>query len=166
MNAEKKLIAEFRKLKGKRCWSVTAGPSTGLAIDLKFGKKIPYAEQEILDNRHLSKDERMNYAEYSLYIAYPWRIDTPTKSIVNSFTEIIHPSSRTYRTLRSLMGRKVKKVVCSRPAFDILIQFSGGISLKVFVLSGSEDPFEYFLSRGRHTHFAVDSSGKAEYESE
>jgi hypothetical protein len=68
------LLHALSALRGRTCWSVLYGPSTGRTIQLQFEEKIRRSLP--VDNDAPTEDERLFDAEYVLYVACAWRLET------------------------------------------------------------------------------------------
>jgi hypothetical protein len=123
------LKSKLLELNGKECWGMAAGSGTGSVIELFIGKKIPLKEP--VDNLNLSDDVRNNDAEFSLFIQCVWRLDS-TKKVICGAWDDNSCKGKMLKGLKLLVNPKILCVNVSEPAFDLGIEFSNGLSLKVF----------------------------------
>ena len=131
MNAKR--TASVSKIKGildralgKECWHVTAGiptlPEFSLALGRKFKREVP------LRNLQQSKVFRYHEGEISIFVRTGWRLQLGTAVIAGSDDE----SLELERALSRVVGRKLVGLTVEAPAWDLSLEFAGGLILKVF----------------------------------
>jgi hypothetical protein len=127
------ITAEFRKslnsLIGQPCWSVIAGRGTGSVISLHFGNKIPL--QQPIKNSYLSEEQQKYEGELILFIECVWRIDSEAEVICGCWEDNAKDGSMLIG-LQNIIGQKVESINLSSPAWDLAINFSNSMVLRIF----------------------------------
>lgn len=71
-------------VRGRECWSVIGGASTGSAISMRVGNRVPLPRP--LQNPTLSPEERTFDGERSLIVYCDWRLDRGSGAVCTSQT--------------------------------------------------------------------------------
>jgi hypothetical protein len=158
------LLTRLSDLPGKRCWSVYDGPSSGSDIDLDFGTKFPRAIP-ILGNSNLTEDQKFYTSEVSLFVQCAWRLDASDRVICGS-GDSNTVDGPMLNGLRCLVGRLVESIDVAKPGFDLVLQLTAGLVLRVFCDQTSEevDDPNYTLHT-RSKIYAVGPRGQLQIES-
>lgn len=123
-------VGRLMDLRGKPCWSFYAGPSTGSHVDFDFGQKLSRVVP-LLGNANLTEDQKFYHGEVSLFIQCAWRLDSNDEVICGS-TDSNEKDGPMLVGLQSMMNKTVENLEIARPAFDLTLEFRGGLFLKVF----------------------------------
>ena len=116
----------FIPLKGLKCWHVSSGGAAGSTIQLALGNKI---ERSIpLKNRAHSDEFRRFEGEASLLVWCAWRLDGPDRPLTSwdDAEESIDTG------LAQLVGTQITSLEVLAPAWDLSIEFSNSLVLRVF----------------------------------
>jgi len=126
--------ALLESLIGRSCWYASHGESVGATFSLAFGKKVQ--RKHPLQNEAHRSDFRHYEGEYALYVWCTWRLDGPDAPISSS--DDTH--DRIGRALGSLIEKKVLAICRDLPGWDLRIDFSGGLVLRLFCDHVDGDP--------------------------
>jgi len=145
----KDLKSNLYKLINKECWGFVAGKGTGSVFSLRIGEKIPL--EEPVDNPNLPEDIRNNESEFSLFVECVWRIDSNKKIICGAWDDN-SKNGKMLKGLKMLMNSTITAVNIYEPAFDLIIEFSSGVFLKIFCDQINEvdeyDNYTFFTPSG------------------
>jgi hypothetical protein len=119
------------------CWCSIAGAGAGSVFQLYFGAKIP--RQKPKPNTLLRDDARWNDAEFSLMVWSAWRLDGPLRPITG-WLEPNDNSGPMVKGLAQLEGETVMNVRVLPPAWDLILEFSGQKTLRVFCDATGDNP--------------------------
>ncbi len=164
MNKKKAFFCALNKLISKKCWGYVAGAGVGSIIKIALGKKIKRKVPS--KNKHISEEMRNNTAEYSLLITCTWRLDSPN-SIICSSKNSNKNDGPMVQGLKSILNRTVISVKCFEPAYDLVINFEGNYSLKIFCDETNSDEGEDFENYSFYTPecvFTIENQSKIEIE--
>src|SRR5258708_6263723 len=123
------LAKAFMALRGRACWSVLYGPSSGRVMQLQFESKLPRAVP--VENDALTDDERMYDAEFVLYVSCAWRLDQAT-AVVCSSGDLERDAMESGRILDRVIGERVTATQVRRPAGEVSLTLSGDYRLHLF----------------------------------
>lgn len=136
----------IKRLIGQNCWSVIAGKGTGSNIALDFGKKI--LRKTEIKNDYLSEEQRKYVGEFSLYITCSWRLDSDTGVICGS-KEPNQNDGPMIEGIKKITTKNIIDIEILSPAFDLLIQFEGRLTLRLFC--DETDPIDEFDNYSLYT---------------
>lgn len=122
-------------LSGKNCWHVSCGGAAANTFKLALGAKIPRAESEssFLGN----SDEHDRYeGEANLLVWCSWRLDSDVAPLTSSDDT----QKNVVVTLNRLVGQTILKVGIEMPGWDLRIDFSDRLSLRIFCDHVPGDP--------------------------
>jgi len=118
-------------LTGQTCWSVQVS-GVGSLANMHFGDKIKRAKPMIHQDFRITMEERAYQGQYILYLEEcPWRLDGP-EGVLVTWMDSSDPGGRIYEKLPVLKGQSVIKTDILQPGLDLMIQFDGGYTLRVF----------------------------------
>lgn len=112
-------------LVGARCWHLSAGGPTAPSFLLVMGAQVP--RERPLRNPRQPRAFRLNRGSIELLVWCSWRLQT-SRSVLASSDQL----SAGLRELRRLIGKRVLRVSCTPPAWDLRLEFTGGLVLAVF----------------------------------
>jgi len=112
-------------LVGHECWYVSAGGKTAPSFMLALGDKV--ARERPLTNPAQSAEFRANEGSVELLVWCAWRLQGPALVLASS-----DQGASGLSALRAIVGASVTAVLCSPPAWDLLVEFSNGLELAVF----------------------------------
>lgn len=129
-----KLNENAKLLEGKKCWSITAGESTGTVIFLQIG--TPKKRAAPLVSPSLSEQEREYDGEYRIYVESYWRIDSSGSVVIGCLDESdgYKVGGPTLAALDSITNHEITRVDLQLPGCDLFLKFKNGRSLKIFCL--------------------------------
>src|SRR5437870_5822220 len=107
------------------CWHISADV-IGSSLQLSFGKKIP--RKYFLGKKPRHAQFAKYRGEASVLVWCSWRLDGQHVPITSSDE---HPAVGA-KKLKRLSGAKLESVEIVEPAWDLLLRFSKGLSLRVF----------------------------------
>ncbi|MCI0642471.1 MAG: hypothetical protein L0Y72_02350 [Gemmataceae bacterium] len=113
-------------LQGKNCWYVSCGGSAGTSFELALGAKLP--RRHVFKNRENPTEFDKYEGESNLLVWCTWRLDGPNGPVASSD----NLSNKMLKVLRSLAGARVKNVNIEKPGWDIRLEFSNRLTLRVF----------------------------------
>jgi hypothetical protein len=119
---------------GKKCWHVSCGGAAVNTFQLALGAKIRRAESISLRGRADEFDQFEG--EANLLVWCTWRLDTDA-SPLSSSDDV---QENVVAALQRLVGHKVANVQVDLPGWDLRIDFSGGLRLRVFCDHVPGDP--------------------------
>lgn len=122
-------ITVANSLVGKICWGIASGANTGSVLDIAFGKKI--LRQHPVPNPALSEELRLYQGEISIFIECAWRLDA-TDRIICGWGEDFSEGGPLARGLHLILDQTVERVCIDQPSFDLVLDFSNALSLRVF----------------------------------
>jgi len=156
-------VGRLMDLRGKPCWSFYAGPSTGSHVDFDFGRKLPRAVP-ILGNPNLTEDQKFYASEVSLFVQCGWRLDSSQEVICGS-TDSNEKNGPMLLGLQAIIGATVQQVKIARPAFDLILAFSGDLFLKVFCdQTNLEDDDPNYTLHTKDRIYIVGARGRVHFE--
>lgn len=124
-----------RAFHGRRCWYVSCGGSyVGATFELALGRKIP--RDHILQNDAHSDDFRHFEGEANLLVWCTWRLDGTDGPISSSDDSDQGITDGLHR----LVGEMVEKVQVEMPGWDLVLRFSGDLTLRIFCDHVPGDP--------------------------
>jgi hypothetical protein len=151
-------VLQLRTLVGKPCWSVVAGAGTGSRVALDFGRK--FQRDVPCPNPHLTADQQNYDSEISLFIECAWRLDTSTEVLCSS-SETDSNDGPMVSGLNSLVDHEVESIDVVPPAFDLVVRFAGGLSLKIFCdQTNLDDGWDNYSLHLRDRIFIVGPRGR------
>lgn len=121
------LCQVLSQIKGRECWSVVAGVGTTVSLD--FGAKV--RRPKPLANPNLTEEQRLYRPEFSLMVYSSWRLDCENRVICSSYwqgTDVSGPGLG----VRRLVGTRLTGFFVARPAYDLVLRFSGQLVFRVF----------------------------------
>ena len=129
MDGFTQLLSELQNLRGLECWGVVAGEGTGSHVTLDFGRKIERARA--LRNPTLPESLRHFKGEFGVFIQNcAWRLDADR--IVCSSKTPNDNQGAMVRGLQMLIGQHVVTATATLPGHDLVIEFSGAHTLRLF----------------------------------
>jgi hypothetical protein len=111
---------------GKKCWYVSVGGPTLPQFKLALGRKVK-REKPIANPAH-PREYRDFDGEASFFIRCWWRLEYRDSALASS----IDGEDEITRALTQLVGKSLLKVTANGPVWDLVLEFSGGLALKVF----------------------------------
>jgi hypothetical protein len=123
------LAIALTALRGRSYWSVLYGPSSGRVIQLQFEPRVPRAVP--VENDALTEDERLNDAEFVLYISCAWRLDQTT-GVVCSASDLERDATESGRMLERVVGERVIATQVRGPAGELSLELSGDYRVHLF----------------------------------
>jgi hypothetical protein len=136
---KEKLKNEIHSLIGKECWSIVGGKGSGSVISVYLGGKV--LRSEYIDNPSLNEAARKFDAEYDLFVQCVWRLDSDKKIICGAWDNNSQ-NGRMLNGLNKLIGAKIVSVAVFEPAFDLIIEFSNSLKLKIFCDQTKGDEYD------------------------
>lgn len=128
-NVENKLELEMSKLVGKECWGIIAGKGTGSFVNFEIGHKIP--RKKVIENPSLGKALRNYEGEYNLSLECAWRLDSDKEVICGAWDDN-SKGGKMLEGLNLLVGRRITRISLSKPSWDLTVEFSDALTLKIF----------------------------------
>jgi hypothetical protein len=129
MDSSADFLTDLKMLPGLECWGVLAGEGTGSHVTLHFGRKIERARP--LRNPTLPDSLRHFKGEFGVFIQNcAWRLDA--RSIVCSSKTPNDNDGAMVRGLHMLIGQHVVTATAMLPGHDLIIEFSGAHTLRLF----------------------------------
>lgn len=123
------------RLLGLECWYVFTDPNTS-EITVALGKKIP----RVRKNPKFAEDDPRQYrGEYDLWIKSAWRLEYHNSVVAVCSDYGPTPDSALSRGIRAVFGKKITAIEAIPPAWDLLVHFDDGHSLKVFCNSSEHN---------------------------
>lgn len=116
------------------CWYVSAGGAVGTTFQLALGRRIP--RDRPLDNQAHSQDYRDSEGEANLLVWCDWRLDGKDEPV----TSCDDTPERVRAGLERIVGHKVTAAILVPPAWDLGLEFDGGLILKIFADHVPGDP--------------------------
>jgi hypothetical protein len=116
----------IQALLGKRCWYASCGGAAGPTFELAFGRKIP-RRFPVKNDKH-SEEFRKFEGEANLLVWCTWRLDNPTSPIASSDDTHEHVRAG----LEQLVNADITAIDVESPAWDLKIDFSNDLRLRVF----------------------------------
>jgi len=126
---EEQLKTSMSQLINKECWGIIAGEGTGSFVNLEIGEKIRRNKE--LENPALETDVRQFEGQYSLSLECAWRLDS-TEAVICGSSDDNSKGGKMLSGLKLLTGLRISRVNLSKPGLDLEIEFSKGLTLKVF----------------------------------
>lgn len=149
----KDILTDFERsldaLIGQRVWGIVTGEGT--AISMELGEKVLLVER--IRNPLLPEEVRSHEGRFSLFVTYPWRLETAT-SIVCGSGDDMTPNSESARSLNAIAGASVTSIRAIPPGFDLVLQLGNGLALRTFCEVGhpsSEDNYSVFVQDSIYT---------------
>jgi hypothetical protein len=121
-------------LSGKECWHVSCGGAAVTTFQLALGAKIPRAEPISLRGRSYEFDQYEG--EANLLVWCSWRLDSDTAPLTSSDDT----QEKVVASLNHLVGQKTLRVSVEMPGWDLRIDFTDGLCLRVFCDHVPGDP--------------------------
>jgi hypothetical protein len=144
VDVARRFSTELDAVRGRKCWAVYYGESTGAVIQVHFEQKILRVEP--LLNPNLSEDERRFDGEYALYISCAWRLDDNQNILFSSGNALSHPEGLAV-ALEQLVGQQLVGVEASPPGWDATLTFDSGLRLRVFCdQPNDQDNYDLFTA--------------------
>jgi hypothetical protein len=112
-------------LAAQKCWYVSVGGSTAPSFMLVLGEKVPL-DRPLKNPRH-PPEFRTHRGSVELLIWCSWRLQRSAEVLASSDQDITE-----FLPLKGIEGSTITDVVCSPPAWDLLLRFSNGLELAVF----------------------------------
>jgi hypothetical protein len=129
MNSSTDFSNDLKLLHGLECWGVLAGEGTGSHVTLDFGRKIERARP--LRNPTLPDSLRHFKGEFGVFIQNcAWRLETDR--IVCSSKTPNDNQGAMVRGLQMLIGQHIVTATAMLPGHDLVIEFSGPHTLRLF----------------------------------
>lgn len=113
------------RLVGLECWYVSAG-AVGTTFELALGDRVPRSVP--LKNPDHSAEFRQFEGEANLLVWCTWRLDG-SEAPLSSSDDV---PERVVAELGRLVGAKVANARVDGPAWDLSLDFSNGLCLRVF----------------------------------
>jgi hypothetical protein len=126
-----KLVAS---LKGLECWYVSCGGAAASTFQLALGKKLRRARP--LKNTAHPEEFRQFEGEAGLYVWCAWRLD----GVDSPLTSWDDTQESMQAGLTKLTGARISAVVSIPPAWDLNIEFSNALCLRIFCDHVPGDP--------------------------
>jgi hypothetical protein len=123
---EKHVRRILKRASGKKCWYVSVGGPTLPQFALALGRKIKRV-QAIANPAH-PRQFRDFEGEVSFFIRCWWRLEHSDSVLVTSIDE----EDKVTKGLNRLVGKSLVKVTTNGPAWDLVLEFNGGLTLKAF----------------------------------
>lgn len=100
---------------------------TGRKFDLliTLGAKVP---REIPLRHTIDEDRKLFTGGYRIVVWCTWRLDCEERPLASSDLDPVIIE----RELSVLVGQHIVAATCTAPAWDLCLEFSGGVKLKVF----------------------------------
>ena len=150
----KKLFQEnLKKMIGKKCWAIAAGPGTGSMAIIDIGDKIKMASS--ISNEHLSELSKHYEGEFNIHInCCAWRLSKQNTVVCtwnNSQSEI-------GRLLESLLEKKIIDIQID-DFYDLNVKFQQGFMLQLFC---EQVDYENYSIKTPKGIFSVEKRNKLE----
>ncbi len=159
---ESKLKLEIHNLVGKECWGTVAGEGAGSFISLEIGDKIP--RRKLVDNSALEMIVRNYEGEYGLSIECAWRLDSDKEVICGSWDDN-SKKGKMLQGLNLLVGRHITRVDLLKPAWDLTVEFSDSLILKIFCdQTNEEDENDNYMLFTSTEILVIGSRGRLDFE--
>src|SRR6266403_1076814 len=120
------LKALFDEALGKACWHVTVGDPTLPDFSLALGEKLKRAKP--LQNLQQPKLFRNNEGEVSIFVRTAWRLEQRNTVLAGSDDKLAEIKTG----LNHILRRKLVGAIITEPAWDLSLEFSNGLRLKIF----------------------------------
>lgn len=161
MNVNREADEFLSGVRGRECWSVIGGASTGSAISIKFGDRVPLLRP--LQNPTLSLEDRAFDGERSLIVYCDWRLDRGSGIVCTSQT-VDDVGTLDLSALNQIKGQIVQDIEFTSRMYDLRIQFVNGYHLSVFCdLAADYDGSNYIMFNPK-TCIAVTAQGNLSVE--
>jgi len=118
----------LQALVGKTLWEVVAGESTGTAVLLNFGRKIPAQE---IDRNPTPVAQEKYVGEMSLMVWCSWRIEAELGKLLCGCGDLHNEGGPMLTGLQQLNGDTVRQATVDS-FLDLLIAFDSGRQLRLF----------------------------------
>jgi hypothetical protein len=129
-----KLGRMVSSLQALRCWYASCGGAAGAAFQLALGEKVP---------RRIPVKNPMHSAEYchfegeaNLLVWCTWRLDAPDRPVTSSDDT----AKALTQGLQKLVGATIESVSLTAPAWDLTLEFSNLLALRIFCDHVPGDP--------------------------
>jgi hypothetical protein len=145
-------------LVGKDCWGAVAGEGTYSRFVLDFG--VRFRRDRPVPNEFLSKEERENEAEFTLFVkSTPWRVQS-ANAVIASWLDDDANDGPLVAALDRFVGATVIEAHLIPPAWDLTLTFDNCLTLIVFA-DGTprRDADDYSLGT-RRIRFIVGMGGR------
>ena len=126
MNIPEELGRIISSLKGLECWYVSFGGAAGSTFQLALGGKVRRPVR--LKNPAHSDEFRQFEGQVGLFVWCAWRLD----STVGPVTSWDDTNESAEAGLEKLIGTRIDTVEVVPPAWDMNIEFSNSLCLRVF----------------------------------
>lgn len=130
----RKARRKLRKIDGLRCWHVGTGGAVGSSFSLALGQKVK--RRVSLRNCRVSPDYREYRGTGTLVVWCAWRLED-VEGRCWSWEDPEQADG-----LQRLVGKRVAGLRLFEPAWDLVITFTGGFSLRVFCDHTEADGFD------------------------
>ena len=154
-------LNELQNLVGLECWGITGGEGTGSIITIDVGEKILRGKP--LQNSHLSPLVKKYNSSFGFMLHSPWRIYSKEVTISGSHMTN-ERNGKMITGLDSLLKKTITKVECTKPAFDLTIEFSSNIKLVVYCANIDMPYTECYTFHSPKGWFEVVYDGKLSFE--
>jgi hypothetical protein len=142
------VLPDFRDilqgLVGKPCWDFAAGPNTGSHVSFDFGRKLRIAKPLRIPGSPVS----IRYTgEIHLFVTCSWRLDSEKEVLCGAEDDNTEEGPMRHG-LRQLLDRRVSSVQLREPGLDLVLEFEGGLTLRVFcdeVRGDGDDNYTVFV---------------------
>ncbi len=111
---------------GKKCWHVAVGGPTLPNFSLALGEKLKRGKP--LQNPQQPKVFRHNEGEVSIFVRSVWRLEQGSVVMASSDDK----GTEIKTGLNHIVGRKLVGLRVEKPAWDLSLEFSRGLRLKIF----------------------------------
>lgn len=161
MSANREAEEFMCEVRGRECWSVIGGASTGSAISMRFGNRVPLRRP--LQNPTLSLEERIFDGERSLIVYCDWRLDHGSSVVCTSQT-VDDLGTLDLSAFNQIKGQIVQDIEFTSRMHDLRIRFANGYHLSVFCdLAADHDGPNYIMFNPK-TCIAVTAQGNLSVE--
>jgi hypothetical protein len=120
------ISARLNAVVGQRCWHVGAGGLVGSSFSLALGARV--RRERPLRNAAEFEEVKLFKGEFRFVIWCSWRLGGDVSPVSSSDQE----TDKIARSLEALRNQALVGAICHAPAWDLCLQFSGGLRLSVF----------------------------------
>ncbi len=129
------MLSALGTVRGQPIWSGVAGPRDDYVLTLEIGEKRRRVSR--LGAQELSFNKRTFEGAFGFIIECPWRFESSDQVLCSCF-ELLEPTGRGPREIAGMADAVIEDVAIIAPAYDLLIQLSGG--LRIFAFSSETNP--------------------------
>lgn len=148
-------------VRGRECWSIIGGASTGSAISMRFGNRVPLHRR--LKNPTLSLEEQTFDGERSLIVYCDWRLDRGSGVVCTSQT-VNDVGALDLSAFNLIKGQIVQDIEFTSRMYDLRMQFANGYHLSVFCDLAAEHDGPNYIMFNPKTCIAVTAQGNLSVE--